>query len=315
MSDLASRRSSWFGGKRAAALSGGVIVLLAVGSLLFPAHQSLGSRGVLLVFDPGCFPERQTTFYEPLARFMGDAGDLRLEVSVVRDQAAFDQQLAQGPDYVLCPDGVGLELPTSTFLPLVVGRRAAPRNLRPRSVLVYRKDKGLVATPWLDYPEATIIGDSLSLVGTGPWRRHEPMAAPLQGAAGPAYGPDPFDHSPALHALRLGCFDFAVVRQWDADRFFAAGLLTHLEWGLEVLSPPAPDLMLFAARKVSQQRRLVLSDRLSALGRNQEGQDARESDLVAGLSRLQLVGFNLLVEPDFELVHRNFPGHWPDQSP
>ncbi len=316
MSDRApGEATTGFSGRRTAVLTGAVIFLLALGSLFFPSHQPLGSRAVLLVLDPGCLPDREVAVYAPLGRFVGNVGQETLDVHVVRDLGSFHAALEREPEFVLCPDGVGLGLPDADYLPLVIGRRAAPQNLRPRSVLVYRKSAGIPATPWVEYPHATIIGDSLSLAGSGAWRRHNPLDPPVRGEGGPSFGPDPYDHSPALHALRLGCFDFAVVRQWDADRFFKAGLLSHLDYGVEVLTPPAPDLTLFVSRNDSPQRRLVLGDRLSSLGRNPEGEDPRGRELVNGLARLHLVGFNLLVEPDLDLVRRNFPGHWPEMSP
>ncbi len=306
----------WLTRRGTALFTGAAVLLLAVGALLFPAHRPLGAKSVLLVLDPSRMQARETDVYQPLGRFISsiDRGDIA--VDVVRDLAAFRQVLAAGPDFLLCPDGVGLQAMDQGYLPLVVGRRAAPRNLRPRSVLVYRKRAGLVPEPWLSRPAATIIGDSLSLVATGPWCRHHPLAPPRRGGDdGPAFGPDPYDHAPALHALRLGCFDYAVVRQWDADRFLAGGLLPAREWGEKVMSPPAPDMMLLISGKVSARRRLALGDHLSALGRNPEAEGPLARALVAGLGRFHLAGFNLLLEPDVDLVRRNFPGHWPPTGP
>ncbi len=296
-------------------LAGAVVLLLAVGALLFPAHKSLGSRSVLLVLDPAGLQARQAGVYLPLGRFMSAVDRGIVTVQVVRDLDGFREALARDPEFVLCPDGVALDLLGHSYLPLVVGRRSAPRNLRPRSVLIYRKSAGLVPAPWVGRPSATIIGDSLSLAATGPWRRHDPLSPPLSGPGGPTYGPDPYDHAPALHALRLGCFDYAVVRQWDADRFLAGGLLSSIEWGEKILSPPAPDMMLLASDKVPPRRRLALGDHLSALGRNPEEGGPVAKTLIAGLGRLHLAGFNLLVDPDVDLVRRNFPGHWPPAAP
>jgi hypothetical protein len=112
-----------------------------------------------------------------------------------------------------------------------------------------------------------------------------------------------------LHAARLGAFDYAVVRQWDADRFFTAGLLTALEWGVEPLTVPVPDVVLMVGPPLTGSR-LEVGDRLAGLGRRTDGQSPAAVQLQVALENLGLVGFNLLVEPDFDLVRRNFAGNW-----
>ena len=126
-----------------------------------------------------------------------------------------------------------------------------------------------------------------------------------------AWGPDPYDHAPVLHAARLGAFDYALVRQWDADRFFAEGLLSPQEWDVEIMTVPVPDIVLFAARSVTAQTRLALGDGLSNLGRDSEEATPAAGVLRQALTFLNLEGFNLLVDPDFELVRRNFAEDWP----
>ena len=126
-----------------------------------------------------------------------------------------------------------------------------------------------------------------------------------------AWGPDPYDHAPALHAARLGGFDYALVRQWDAERFFSSGLLSPVEWGIELLTIPVPDIVLFASRSVPGRIRLQAGEGLAALGRNGQEQPPVTRELQQGIAGLNLVGFNHLVEPDFDLVRRNFVGNWP----
>lgn len=315
MTDPATSASLGWGGRRVAVLTGACVLLLAAGALLFPTRHAAGSRTKLVILDPSCLPARRAGVYEPLGDYLGELQHRSLAVQIVRNGSEFREALAGEPEFVLCPDGVGIDVAGDRYLPLVSGRRQAPRNLRPRGVLLFRKSAERVQAPWRDQPARTIVGDSLSLVATGPWRRHHPAEPPQGAHHGPAYGADPYDHSGVLMALRAGCFDFAVARQWDADRFFEAGLLSETEWGREVMTPPAPDLVLLVSRRVSASQRLNLGDKLTLLGRDGEGKDSAVAGLVAGLGSMNLAGFNLLVEPDLELVRRNFPGHWPLQAP
>jgi hypothetical protein len=270
---------------------------------------------VFLVFDSTGDRVRVVNVYEPLLQLMNEFTGRPLDLEVVGTVGAFLEKQAAGVDFVLCPDGLGLDLPASRFVPVAVGRRAAPRNLRPRGVLVYRKSAGLVPDPWLSRPAATVCGDSVSLTATGSWRRQGRSAA--NGAPEPgtcAWGPDPYDHSPVLHSVRLGGFDYALVRQWDADRFFVDGLLSPLEWGLELMTIPVPDVVVFASRSVGGKIRLAVGNGLAGLGRATE-EDSPAADMAQkAVSGLNLVGFNLLVEPDFELVRRNFTADWPDDQ-
>jgi hypothetical protein len=267
---------------------------------------------MLLVYDSSGDSARTARVYEPLLAFLNETATIPLDLAVAETRNAFDENVAAGPDFILCPDGLGLQLDSGSFVPLVVGRRAAPRNLRPRGVLVYRKTAGLVADPWLNRPAATVFGDSVSLTATGMWRRtgNAPSGGPVQMSSC-AWGPDPYDHAPVLHAARLGAFDYALVRQWDADRFFAEGLLSPQEWDVEIMTVPVPDIVLFAARSVTAQTRLALGDGLSNLGRDSEEATPAAGVLRQALTFLNLAGFNLLVDPDFELVRRNFAEDWP----
>lgn len=285
----------------------GLVVLLAAGSLLWPRSSGQDAAHALLVFDSSGDLGRVAAVYEPLCAYLTEFSGAALELSVVRTVSAFEAQLGTRPDFVFAPDGLALTAPVVQYLPLVVGRRSAPRNLRPRGVLVYRVAAGEVAAPWLSHAERTVLGDSLSLVATGALRSETGAQRRRQCAA----GPDPYDHGPVLHALRLGGFDFAVVRQWDAERFFNEGLLDESVFAVRNLVGPAPDAVLLVSRQVSRHQRLRCGEGLSGLGRHSSDAEAPLArDLRAGLAGLHLAGFNVLMEPDFELVRRNFGGDW-----
>ena len=308
-----SKSYRWKGGDRSVTILTGVLVLaLALGALLWPSAGPPRGRGVLLVFDSSGDRIRIANVYEPLLQFLNEFTAQPLELAVVGNVDAFRKKLADGVDFILCPDGLGLSLEAAEFVPVAVGRRSAPRNLRPRGVLVYRKSAGLVKAPWLSRPGATVCGDSLSLTATGIWRRRgvEAESEPAEPYSC-AWGPDPYDHTPVLHATRLGCFDYALVRQWDADRFFANGLMSHLEWGIELMTVPVPDIVFFASRAVSGKTRLAVGDGLSALGRGSKELPLAAREVHRAIGCLNLAGFNLLVDLDFEFVRRNFAGNWP----
>jgi hypothetical protein len=293
-------------------LAGILVVLLAVGALLWPGGGSNGGRALFLVFDSTGDRARVKRVYEPVLQFLNGHTEDPLELAVTSSVQDFQAVLDGRVAFVLCPDGLGLGLDSDKFVPLAAGRRAAPQNLRPRGVLVFRKSAGLVDTPWISRPEATVCGDSLSLTATGVWRRHRDQAAPPPTLPYRcAWGPDPYDHAPVLHAARLGGFDYALVRQWDADRFFAEGLLSPLEWGVELVTVPVPDLVIFASRSLSGNARLAVGEGLSSLGRNLENASPSVQEIGRAVGGLNLVGFNLLVDPDFELVRRNFAEDWP----
>ena len=289
-----------------------LVVLLAAGSLLWPRSGQQDPAHALLVFDSCGDQERVAQVYEPLRSYLANAGEGTLDLSVVRTVAAFKKQLADRPDYVFAPDGLALTTPSEHYLPLVVGRRSAPRNLRPRGVLVYRIASGDATEPWISHPGRTVLGDSLSLVATGALRQTTAGSR----ARGWAAGPDSYDHGPVLHAMRLGAFDYALVRQWDADRFFSDGLLSDSQFAVRDLVDPAPDAVLLVSRQVSRHSRLRCGEGLSGLGRHTSDEEAPLArDLRRGLAGLHLAGFNVLLEPDWELVRRNFAGglagDWP----
>jgi hypothetical protein len=278
------------------------VLLLAAGAALWPRGDAAPESQGLLVLDPAGRSERATGTWPALAAFLADDGEAAPPVRIARTREEFREGLSGRPAWILCPDGLALGLDPQQWTPLAAGRRAAPRNLRPRSVLVYRKSAGLQAAPWRDAPAATVAGDSFSLAATGAWRGG--------GGAGPgsgcAWGPDPYDHAPALHAARLGCFDYALVRQWDAEEFFTAGLLDPLEWGME----PVTGMVLLASTAGSRSRRLAAAEGLAALGRADDEESPVESRLRRALDAVGLAGFNLVMEPDFDQVRRGFGPDW-----
>lgn len=306
--------SSWPG--RVFPLAAVLVVLLALGAVIWPRGREQGGQGLLVVYDSSGLRGRQDAVYEPLADFLAEITGRELGMSLVTGLADFHEQVENGAEFVLCPDGLGLRLDPAAFAPLVIARRAVPHNLRPRSVLVYRKATGYMKAPWRRVPGRTVFGDSLSLVATA-GLRVPGSASSAAGAAGRAalrncaWGPDPFDHGPVLHAARLGAFDFAVVRQWDADRFFKEDLLSSLEWGREILSPPVPDIVLLGRSRLTPQMRLQVRQELAALGRAEHSSGAARARLLAGLDRLHLAGFNLLLEPELESARRHFASDWP----
>lgn len=307
------RTGRWGGGGGPITILAGVIVLcLALGALLWPGGGGTKGQAVFLVFDSTGDRDRISRVYEPFLNFLNELSDYPLDLEVVGTVEAFTEKLAGRVDFVLCPDGLGLGLDAGQFVPLVTGRRSAPRNLRPRGVLVFRKSAGLVSKPWINRPGKTACGDSVSLTATGVWRRRGLETGDSSGDSYRcAWGPDPYDHAPVLHAARLGGFDYVLVRQWDADRFFTEGLLSPLEWGVELMTVPVPDVVVFSSRSVPGKTRLGVGDVLSSLGRSSQDPSPATGELRRALAGLNLVGFNLLVDPDFELVRRNFDGSWP----
>ena len=311
MNDPRPRNSGPGRGRLLTLAAAGLVLALAVGALIWPGDGGMRGQGVFLVFDSSGRVERTDEVFEPLALFLEDVTGRPLDIVVVGTREEFAAQIGRGADLAFGPDGLAIGLDPERYPPLVVGRRAAPRNLRPRGVLVYRKSAGAIAEPWNVRPGRTVFGDSLSLAATGAWRRIGSVgsAAPPSMEAC-AWGPDTYDHGPVLHATRLGAFDYAVVRQWDADRFFKGGLLLPLEWGVEPLTVPVPDVVLTAGPGLDRATRIELADRLSAIGRHSEGESPLERRLRGALARLGLVGFNVLIEPDFDLVRRNYAADW-----
>lgn len=283
-----------------------LVLVLALGAVFFPRGDGYDLKGVLLVLDaPSAAGTRQETF-TLLAGFLEELSGESLEVKRTSSRSEFLELAEKGVDFLFCPDGLALELGRQQYLPLVAGKRSMPTNLRPRGVLVYRKSLGQQSRPWQSHPQRTIFGDSLSLVALGGLPRSEIDP-------GCRFGPDPYDHRPALHALRLGGGDFALVRQWDADSFFAAGLLDSAQWGVQNRTVPVPDLVVMASRSIPVVERLKWADSLALVGRSDQPASEGAAALAEGLQSLGLIGFNLLLDPDFELVRRNFPTDWPPQ--
>ncbi len=283
-----------------------LVLVLALGALLWPRSSEQNHTHTLLVFDASGDQARVKGVFRLLQAYLETFAAGPLELVVVRTAGEFQLELATAPDFVLAPDGLALQIPVRQYLPLVAGRRPAPRNLRPRGVLVYRKSAGDAVEPWRTRAAATVFGDSLSLTAVGVI-----MSAGKRDLLGDCtFGPDPYDHGPALHALRLKAFDYAVVRQWDAERFFADGLLTSDQFGVRDLIVPVPDVVLMVSREVPRHVRLRSGEGLSSLGRHPGHEAPLEGELCLALPTLHLAGFNLLLEPDFELVRKIFPGDW-----
>lgn len=289
----------------------GIVLLLALGALLWPRNGADSGQSVVVVFDHNDGEYRKARVYEPLVRWLETYSDTPLKLVLLGNRQVFQAEVALRPDLIFCPDGVALELDPAAYVPLVIARRRVPQNLRPRSVLVRRKSAPQTTQPWLDFPQRTIFGDSLSLVATTVLRR-EPGTKELADALGRcAWGPDPYDHAPALHAARLGGFDYLVVRQWDAQRFIQSGLISSLDWSVLALSAPVPDVVVMVRADLPAGVRMRMVEAMTGLGRSQGQDDALTRDLVRGLQQIGLSGFNLMLEPDFDKLRRSHAGNWP----
>ena len=297
------------------AAASAVVLVLALSAILAPPPGSHRPGGLLLVIDPVA-SLRETDLGAPLAGWLGPALRRTLRAQVVPSLAEVPAGTWADVGLVICPDRVALALPDSAFVTLAAGRRHAPLNLRPRSVLVYRRSAGPLAEPWRTAPQRTILGDTLTLTGCGPACREGRCPWRTGRGRAPALGSDPYDHAAVLEALRLGCFDYAVVREWDAQRFFAAGLLDSRAWGMEMLSVPVPDVVVLVSRAWPGSARVRAGEVLLGLGRHQEsGGLAGEGAALRALAEIDLAGFNLLLEPDFEFVRREFAACWPGGAP
>jgi hypothetical protein len=291
------------------------VVGLAVAAVLAPPPGSHRPGGVLIVVDP-LANLREGELGPPLADWLGLALQRSLIAKVVPSLDALPAGMWPDVGIVICPDRLALGLPDSAFVTLAAGRRHAPLNLRPRSVLVYHRSAGYTAAPWRTVPLRTILGDSLTLVGCGP--ACQDGGPPWRAPAGrrPALGTDPYDHMGVLQALRLGCYDYAVVREWDAERAIAGGLLDGEAWGIEPLSAPVPDTVVLVSRRWPGAARVRAGEVLLGLGRHQEaGGPAGEAGALRALAEIDLAGFNLLLDPDFELVRHEFSACWPGGAP
>ncbi|MBM4131328.1 hypothetical protein FJ250_09945 [bacterium] len=321
MSERARPRAG--GGRRGPAAAGAAlgVLLLAAAAAWWPRPASSPGGIGVVVLDPTGDERRLSSTWPALARVLAGRDAVAPRLDVARTRAAFDE-LAAGADFLVCPDGVALGLDPGAWAPLGAGRRAAPRNLRPRGVLVSRKEAvdradpeaaAPVPAPWQTAPATLVFGDSLGLAATGVLR---PAGGRVAAAPpGIAWGPDPYDHAPALHALRLGARAHAVVRQWDVERFRAQGLLPDAEWTFTEVSVPVPDLVVMANRRLPAPLRLELGERLAGIGRELSDLTPAERELAATLPELDLVGFNLLIEPDFDLVRTRFAADWTPDGP
>ena len=281
-----------------------LVLLLALGAVFFPRVNQYEMQGVFLVLDAPGGRENREGLFGTMAEVLAELSGHAMTLVIVDNRLDFLRGLSEGADFVLCPDGVAIDLPVDDFGSLVAGRRKLPSNLRPRGVMVYRRSGEMDSKPWVNHPDRTVFGDSLSLVAVG-------GIGVVSSLRSCTFGPDPFDHSPVLHALRLGAFDYALVRQWDANNFFARGLLDSAVWGVEERTVPVPDIVIFASRQIPVVERLKWAQSLALIGRSDEKSPDHSGRMVQQLGDLGLVGFNLLLEPDFEMVRRNFQGNWP----
>lgn len=284
------------------------VVLLAALALLLPHGEDKPHALPLLVFDPSGESWREEQIHRPLAEFLASASQQPVVARVFREAAPLLAAAATNEAFILVPDGLVLRLDPARYAPLAAVRRPAPRNLRPRGVLVHRRDVTPPPSPWTTHAGRTIFGDSLCLSAVGAWAISAKVPPPERW---PACGPDPFDHGPALHALRLGCYDYALVRQWDAERFLEANLLDPEVWTTTAVTPPVPDLVLLAPRSMAASRRLSVGEKLRRLGREADAAPAGTAALLAGLARLGFAGFNPLMKPDLERLRWRPLSDWP----
>jgi hypothetical protein len=279
--------------------------MLALGALVWPDGGPDRGRLALVVFDPSGRDDRFDAVYRPLADLLGEALQRPVEAVLLTKAGEVLAAANDAPGFVLAPDGLALSLDRERFQPLAAGRGPAPRNLRPRPVLVWRRGAGNEDRPWRTRAGRTVLGDSLSLAACGVL-----AASGARPEVELAAGPDPYDHGPVLHAARLGGFDYALVRQWDAERFAAAGLLDPAEWGVRDLGAPTPDIVVMAARDLPRRQRLAAGDALTTVGRGDAAAGTPAARLAAGLERLQLAGFNLLLEPELDQVRGQVRADW-----
>jgi hypothetical protein len=287
----------------ASLLAGAAVVVLAVLAVVWPQGGLPRAAGVFLVYDPAA-GLRSHQVYPPLARYCTEVLERNLVVVVTGDLEEFLIR-ARDAELALCPDAVALRAPAQ-LAPLAAGQRRAPYNLRPVTVLVSRVAASAEARPWLTAPGRTVCGDSLSLACVAPLCD----LGRVPDGPKPAFGADPYDHGRVLEALRLGAFDHALVRQWDAEGYREAGLLPAAEFTLRRLDGPWPDVVLLASRRLPGGQRLALGERLAALGREGEAPPAALTARAA-LAGLHLDGFSLLLETDFEALRGRYPSCWP----
>ncbi|PID81609.1 hypothetical protein CSA17_00800 [bacterium DOLJORAL78_65_58] len=293
---------------RVAVVAALLVLVLAVGAVIFPRSDTRRPQGRLLAFVGGEPGGARREMIQDLGAYLAEQGGHPLEVVTVRDRERFLALAAAGADFALCPDGLALGLEDSSYASLAAGRRKMPSNLWPRGVLVYRRSAAPLDKPWTEAPARTVFGDSLSLSALGGVE----VSADLRACA---FGPDPYDHGPVLHALRLGAFDYALVRQWDAEAFFTAGLLDAELYELEMMTDPVPDMVLMVHRKASVVQRMAWAEALSLLGTGERPVTEAGRELAHSLSVLGLAGFDILLELDFDRLRGRFGDCWPPATP
>jgi hypothetical protein len=276
---------------------------LTAASILVPLPSTWRGDGTLLVLLPCSDPRRQEALLE-LSSYLGRKTRLDIHLQVASDRTAFDTMLPRAI-LTLSPDAVALGLAPDEWLAMAHGRRQAPWNHRPVSVLVTRGDPAVNDQPWLDEPERTVFGDSLSLVCLVPLCR-EARLEPLPEGVG--WGADPYDHRAVLVAAAHGAYDHAVVRQWDALAALSAGWLDPARWRLHKLSGPVPDIVLCASRTLPGAVRLDLQEALAMLGRSDADLTPDDRLVQVQLGQLGLDGFNLLLGPDVDRLRRQYDG-------
>ncbi|MFO7654090.1 MAG: hypothetical protein R6X25_09745 [Candidatus Krumholzibacteriia bacterium] len=298
----------------AAVLGAAFVLLLAVGALLLPDDLRLGGRpaGRLLVLDPLAI-ERGDVAFGPLADWLAAATGLDLQLELVTSSSAMQADVLERAAVVFCPDLTAIAL-DSGFVPVAAANRRIPYNLQPRPVLIYRKAAGRREAPWNSDPGRTVLGDTLTLAALGGVLAagDAPPAAWAQLRC--AAGPDPFDHRLVLHAARLGCFDYALVREWAARSFLEAQLVDEAEWGIDVLDQPVPDYVVMTSRRLGTADRERLRDALLQLRGPDERDSAARAAAVAGLQRVGLSGFVPLLETALDRSRSRLAGRWPSPA-
>jgi hypothetical protein len=282
------------------------LLALTAGALLIPPEPLARGDGTLLVLLP-VGEVRRGEALEALAAYLGRQARLDLRVQIAGDRQAFAEALPTAL-VTLCPDGLGLDLPTGAWQALATGRRRVPWNQRPASVLVGRRSLPPQTAPWRTAPARTVFGDSLSLVCLAPLcedGRREPLPATV------GWGRDPYDHRAVLAAAVHGAYDHAVVREWDAAAALAEGWLDPAHWRVERLSDPLPDVVVFASRRLTGAVRLDLQEALALLGRDDAVLAPADHLVEVQLGHLGLDGFNLLLGPEVERLRRQYDRCWP----
>ena len=126
---------------RVTAAAAGLVVVLALGAVLWPRAETHLEAPSLLVFDPSGDDTRVAGVYGHLQEHLAAASGRELGLIVVRDLAAYGRELARTPAFVLAPDGLALAAGPGEYLPVASVRRPAPRNLRPSGAAIFRRGR------------------------------------------------------------------------------------------------------------------------------------------------------------------------------